>query len=413
MNKKILFALIFVLAFTEALYLYINTAVGNISVFSIICTLIFLTIVFSNLINNNVTLTKFDLKYSTIFIFWILYTWSSLLWAENPYKVQNGIYYLIFYLLFVYTIIMLINEYNNLDKIFNIIYIVLTLNVILGLVEIVTGLHLPISRYNEQDLLNMKNLSGENISTGTFYNENNYSLLLMILAPIYLSSILGTKKFYKAICLFLYSIVVLLVYLNGADAILLSLSLQVIIFTLFILNKRYRWLNNFLLFCIIGILIITSIYFILSGGLLIHSQFLFEEYSSNYIRMNLYISALEMLKVSQFLGVGIDNFEYGLTGNYFTGNIIDPHSWWFELLSENGIIISSLFFILFVYLIIQLYKGSRYMQYQKTYIFAFLSMTSLIIGSFGPSGMFYYWPLWFILGFSIALVRILKKGETK
>jgi teichuronic acid biosynthesis protein TuaE len=403
--RNIIFLLVLVSAVIDPLIPPFSFGPINITFFKIIILLSFsFYLIKISIEKRTLVISKSNIYFLVFFSIWLIYQFLSISWVEDTNGVIRGIFYFIFYLMLMIVLYLTFNKYKDLSFSFKVVYILFFMMIFIGLFELITGIHFNTSRYSDPLAIERQQLNIYSAATSTFYNENNYSLFLLICFPVTLFAnkyLTGWKRIINYTMLIL---TLLIVYLNGAYAVLLGIILQLMFYIFW--NKKINYKK--LLLSIFGFFVVGGI--ITFSNLLENFQGIFNEifngYGSNYIRLNLYLSGLSMLENSRFLGVGIDNFQQGLENiNLYVGNIIDPHNLWIEIIAEHGIII----FLMFVAFYIKLIRNLLCLKYKSIYLENLgkglsLSLIGLIVGSIGPSGMFYYWPMWFLFGICIAFL---------
>lgn len=247
---------------------------------------------------------------------------------------------------------------------------------IIAVYEIITKRHLPVSRVNEW-------VDFKKFTPSTFYaNPNDYVCVLWLL---HFTKIFLKKDFFSEKCKFCdfvtFTILIIMSFITGARLI----QLVIIVFILiYLLQKFPRFVIFF--FCM-GV-----IYLFFSKLDVRISEKITEEFSnhgSNEIRKNLYISAIRSFtRYDNILGYGINQsvvyFQRDLNSDLYTGDILAPHSYIFEVLLNSG------FFFMCLTIIIPIFQFVFFYKKKKYHIAAF-SLCYLIV-LFSAASSLFLWP---------------------
>lgn len=348
--------------------------------------------------NKNINLKNIDAKKTNlknyfkkenlliIFVLtWLIYSFISVIWAQNKTRVFIRIEFIFYAFLIVSFGFYYQKKYNLLKNLNYIFIFVFIISITIGLFEVYSGKHLPSARPSRY--INMKRF----IPASVYWNENDFAtfIALFIIFPLFF--ILDNSLLFKL--------------RHKKIAILLDFSIKVILFTTIIFSikellktdSRANILALILFFTIFipGIIIylfnkikktkikIIFLFFIFltlfSGYLIISknknkisflnkinktiqnikSKKIYRD-SSIYIRINLIKNGLRMLKDSKYIGVGAGNTEVKMpeySKKYFkTYGITNIHNFWMELLVDYGIFIFIIFLLYYLYTIFILIK---------------------------------------------------------
>ncbi|PZA00693.1 hypothetical protein A6K26_000020 [Gammaproteobacteria bacterium 2W06] len=265
---------------------------------------------------------------------------------------------------------------------------------ILAFWESLTGSHLPTSKIHNLDH------QGWSPVTGTYFNRNDFSYALNIASAFLLSLSINKKAStsLKAAILVALFLSTTIFVLNSANAAILTIILQLIISLYFISTRRPQNLSNGTLRTVY---LVSSIPLFIS---LFFSMGLFSYFSnlnpfgttggSATIRFNIHACSFNALIERKGIGVGPGNSNVALEScNYYTHNIIDPHSFILETITEIGIFA----LIPAAFLVISKYIYNKKLSTSTTTsesITSWLFGITIIIGSLGPSsasGMPIHW----------------------
>lgn len=403
MNKySLLFRIIFFLILFDFLFINFNVGVINITVLRLLLFFLFYIFILSFLAGKKFPIVKPIRLILCFFIFWLLYQVVSLLWISYVGLVYSGIYYLIVFSILIFITVVLINNMENVMNAEKTFIFIAVISIVVALAEFITGKHLPVSRFS--DPTNVFYLSDYRAITGPFYNENDFSLFLSLLTPFLILKFMERKSLYiKIFYLVLFLASIIIIVINDAKLVLIAIALQII--GVVVIAKI-----NVLRKIIFSIVIFLTALIVVNAELISSFTEAFYEIINgqgpNVVRLNLILNGILVVK-SNLLGVGTGNYIHHISPDLFLGGIVNPHNWWVELLSEHGIII----FVSYLYMFLWLLKSLLSIYKEKTKIsniaFAvFLSLFGFIISSGAPSSLYFFWPMWLMIGVALAVINV-------
>ena len=130
---------------------------------------------------------------------------------------------------------------------------------------------------------------------------------------------------------------------------------------------------------------------------------------SNLGRLNLVLAGIDMTISTYGLGVGGGNFSYLIEGgysNYVTGNIIDPHNWWIEVLSQYGVFVFSFYIAFFAYV----FALSKRLSHKRLGVrprFIGLFVVAFFLSGFGSSSYMLQATNWLFVGTMLMVISTL------
>lgn len=406
--------------------------------YRVIIPIIYISIILK-LLQEKKTIRDIDFSiksYYFVIIIWIVYGVLTLIFS--PYSnISIGfkeIMALILGLLSVSIAIYLC--YNNKFNILILaIKIAMTILLLIGIVEIFTGMHLStsilrdpeyIERINQlyvnKDILEYINYN----ATGIFYNQNDYCACISIFCPVFLFN-KGNNSLKASISYSLIGITFLILLID--DAWICIISLFIGIFTYLVISRAqirtYAIILSMILILrrfgekIIGF-IISVLYRCFENEIFNHLIMMSNIESavsaqvenagnnqgSMFYRMNTYIESIkEMFVHSKGLGLGGGSYS-----NYFMPiaeqrhMMSNPHSLWVEILTQYGLIIFALFIVILSFLLIRLFKV-----YKTTKKIEYVLIISLGIcfafASFAPSSFLQNSYYWIIIGLGFGMIN--------
>jgi teichuronic acid biosynthesis protein TuaE len=132
---------------------------------------------------------------------------------------------------------------------------------------------------------------------------------------------------------------------------------------------------------------------------------------AGFVRLNLILNGLYFLYNSFGFGVGAGNIEFYMRNNaiFETFGIENMHNWWFEIITNYGIIIFMLYLMFFIRIFFKIYM-IRKTENNKIFSEAILlSLIGFIFASISPSTFIAFRPQWIIIGIAIAYINSHKK----
>jgi teichuronic acid biosynthesis protein TuaE len=309
------------------------------------------------------------------------------------------------------------------NKIFKIIFIVLLINIFIGLIEITTGWHLKeIPSY-------YINTWVTNAPFTFFQNINDAATYFVLYLPLSFATLYKVRRS-KFLFALVFIVSALIVLSTSSRLNYLVLSIQLVAYFYFLTDKtKYKMLKRLLLSSLVVIFIlfiVTNIY-ILDGGY-INNQiinemaslkgFFSDEAGSLFIRRRLIVESLNVLYESGLLGVGAGNIEFSMRNT----NIAELtgtetlHNWWLELIGNYGIVIFVLFIIFYLKILVNLWKiKNRTKSYPlKIYSFSlFVSLLSFSLSSMSSSSIIQLRYIWILFGLGLAVIKLGKEEHKK
>lgn len=400
--KRIILILIYLAVFFApigATGVSLHTPIGEISLFRLFlffATFIaFLDCFFSG---RKIVLCNKNTRYSVMFFcVWIIYALVTVLWVrdiKNYFKIM-------FFLITGFLCIVLISNYcgtTELDNILKILNLGILLQCALGYYEFWSGNYL----YLKQESVDIYFSHNIHYPVAMMGNPNDFStgMFLGIVASLYLYYIKDNqtkKKLFYLICIAAYVVAIALsdskACLGGAIA-----------FLGFFLYKKKNYKSKILTIALVlAVLMVPSVNtYIFSKVDLTYFRAKGESFSN---RVNLIRNGLDFLIKTYGFGVGNGQIEYWMqnSARYNTGNILNMHNWWMEILTGYGLIIFSGFMVFFVNLytcFITRYKSNKKTIYGKQMLVFSASLIGLILTLVSSSSNMtkeYVWLFWAIL----------------
>lgn len=410
-NKLLLFFLIFTFPLSSK-FSIIDIEFINIFAFRLLILLsIFFLIIKGKLYiprgNNSLLLTVFT-------FYLIFYGLLSLIWVEDINYAIKAISHNSWGFLIVITMLSFLNKIDNpfLD-IRNAWLIAFSFLAFFGLLEVTSSIHFKSNFTNYLETFDFAR-STFNSPLATFSNPNDFAVFLVFTLIIYFIKIKPKNVF---VALLVSALIIFLVLYTRSTiskiamiyVFIVTLSLMVfandkLIFRNnlnFILNRFSTLKNNlsstiiivgFVTFSIAYVLLTTPVVILNKADTSKVDYMLVKENKENYnlilenidtffeidstttktigltesetynIRKNLFLNGLNFAKNSYFLGIGAGQFAYKTKMNqkdYPTGDKINPHSFFIEIISQYGIIPILILGYFFISILVSLFKNFK------------------------------------------------------
>ncbi len=278
-------------------------------------------------------------------VFWLLY--GILIMFISSYRdFHNGFIELLSLfngIVYLYLVGRLINKPCELKSAMSTIYVVYLFMIVLGVFEIKSGMHLPMSEFlDKKSPANYLSLRG---ATGTFYGMNDYSAFLTTALPI----LFYNKKF-RIINLIAAIGVIYIDYQNDANICIIAILFGLVFYVFFL--KQYRFKNVltlrimfFILFCIVLFCVWLYNTFPLMEVIKTQLNNFKKSEGSLWMRITIYIDSLKAAYNTFFIGVGPAAFMNYFIQHPSASGLINPHNMYLEILVEYGLVL----FLLFVF----------------------------------------------------------------
>jgi teichuronic acid biosynthesis protein TuaE len=331
-----------------------------------------------------------------LFLF-LIYGLFSISWSSSPQAFPIKSIILSYSVLT--TLLLYFSEPNNITikNYISLVEIIAAIAVIVGLFEIITGIHLPVSRqYGTVDSF---------VATGWYWNRNNFSFFLSMTSAFYLVRMLYSNKLSKLIIRSIFFISVVWIHIqNNARAALLAVATITIAV---VLVYVYRVLYNMdhirpgqkPIFSFASIFFLIFVFFVF-----IFFQNPFQQSSSLWFRWQLQEASIRMLFETGGLGVGVDGFPaYVETLSIPPNHQMPAHNWLAVVIGEYGLFGLIVFLISYTSTLDRLFYV--FLRDGDSTALALLSaMASFIFVGLGPSIPLTLQIHWIIWGIGLAYV---------
>lgn len=346
----------------------------------------------------------------TLMGWWVLY--GTVLLIISPYRdLHKGFIELVSLfngLVCIWILTSVLQEACDLEQIIGIVQVVFMTLVVWGCIECLTGIHLPMSIFRDDDII--RHVS-QYSATGIFYSENDFSAFLTCLLPI-----MFYKKRSRLLGIFMVLGVIYIDYINDANICLIALIVGVSYYFIFV--KKYGQNSGIIVRCCLLILgngLLVYIFLNLkelakSNNLLlvIYTQYSNISLSSGsmYSRIVIYLDSLKAAFHTFFLGIGPSAFSNYFYAHPSKSGLVNPHNLYLEMLVEYGFIITVAFIVGLIKMIHGLRKKAIACHNESVRLKYIVGCEMLVMYSMvciAPSSFIGYAWQWIILTIGIVL----------
>ncbi|MED5073945.1 O-antigen ligase family protein [Anoxybacillus geothermalis] len=341
-------------------------------------------------------------------ITWILYGLLQTTWAIDKTSAIKQVYYLGLFAVLIYTMLMFLDSIRIFVRLNQFLYCMAVFFIVYGVAELTLNIHFPTSRV----VLEPQLYHNVQRATAVFYNENDFSFYLVLVAPMFLLNIFYKKRIERAVNLLFFIMIFYIVMANDSRVCLIALFIQVIA-GLWLERKTARNMKYHLMVLVLSGLAILTLF----RGYLQHAyELIMYQLSTGSgsagIRRELISKGIEFVKNSYLLGIGPGNFEtnvYVMTSGKGISGIFNAHNWWIELVANYGLFIFVLYAAMFMGLLVHLrwvQKKVNSRVYSRYASYFLLSFIGFIFSSLSSSSIFYIWYQWLHLALALSLIDI-------
>ena len=402
-----------------------NEKVGHIHIF--LYRIIFLILLFFSVVKLIIERPPFDLSrikvkaYLGFLILWFFYGLVSLSWSISKADAIRNIMFLFMAVMVICMVVYYFSSIGGLEMIYYLWLFTLVLFIFIGLWEVETGYHLMTSLYSKKSLI----LHHIKRPTAVFYNPNDFATYLVMSIP-FLFTLVRYKK--NSIMRFLGMVCVLLAFFllikGRARSAFIAIGLEF----LFVLLVLTSWSMKKKVIVLIGAFTMILIAWEVSNDfhwsndiIRLVKSFYFNSHpgKSFNIRLNLLKNALVFLKTTCGIGVGAGNTEYWMKhfSVYPTWRMTNLHNWWFEILTNYGLLVFCGYVVFFIGLLknlFQVYKNLDEVTEKMICEALMIGLVGFVIACVGSSSIMTLRFQWFFFAFSLAFLNYTRlKGNPR
>jgi teichuronic acid biosynthesis protein TuaE len=356
-------------------------------------------------------------NYFLVFALWLVYSGSYVLLVQDYIAYVRYSLFLLMGLSIVFFVTVYATGPEALNRIFQIWLLMFVFLVCLGLWENLTGHHLEVSRRSLADGPKLRF-----VPTGTYTITNRYASSLALGFPLLLSLMTTARK--KWLILLAIGLMFLTVYIvseTHSRLCLFAILLELAVAFCFFFSRRIKLL--FLSACCLGLIGLAALvpsaflqqYDLVKDHFASAVRQIEDQRASGKIRVNLFLNGLYFFRDSGGLGLGAGNFNsYMEERPYFPTsskshpeNVVFPHNWWMELLTEYGLLIFCLYVLTFVFLfsrVVQTYRAAVDPVSRRIGQFLITALAGFLIVCMAPGYFIAFMPQWLLIGMSLAYI---------
>jgi teichuronic acid biosynthesis protein TuaE len=351
-------------------------------------------------------------------MFWLVYAFISLLWVQS---LTQGIMDLIFLVMgigIIFFIVFFSTKIKHFQYLYSLWIISFVLILGIGIVNHFLRIHLPISR------IYTANPNYNYIPTSVFVNENDFASLISLSVFFVLSGILYFKNlFARAAGVILILISLYMLEVTSSRANLLAVVIGLGFWFLFLTDFKLK--IKLIFWGALGTGVVSVIFYEKIEALfnavyqLIQSLVVTSgsDETSTDIRINLLKNSMIFLEDTFGFGVGTGNSEFFMKNFavYPTGNIVNVHNWWVEILVNYGVLVFTLYCLFYLFLLKELFiinrRLSGHSALKLVSVSLLLAMIVFPLASISPSSQIALNYFWVLYGIVIAFVNYCKVND--
>ncbi|MEK5444527.1 O-antigen ligase family protein [Fredinandcohnia sp. FSL W7-1320] len=346
----------------------------------------------------------------TFLLFWIVYAFISLLWVKDLTSGIKDIVFLLFGIGIIFIVVAYLVREKHYISFYYIWLLMAAFLLLIGLINHFLQIHLPVSRIYTASAYQ------KTIPTAVFTNENDYASFVTISVFLCLAFMNHYRRLVSVLAgLGFIGISLYIIMVTSSRANLLAVMISFAFWYLIIADKKTK--ISLLRLLVIAGPVVILIFF--NRVLSILQKVIHEITSLNIgqasaeggsveIRVNLLKNVLVFLQETFGFGVGAGNAEYYMQhfqvfNTYGDFNI---HNWWAEILVNYGLLIFTIYVLIYLCLIYKLYhvyKNALTKNIKMISEGLFMGLITFALASISPSSMMalpYNWLLFaFVIGF--------------
>lgn len=370
---------------------------------------------------------------NVLFLVFAIYTFASFILAKDK---KIAIVELLYYGVMFGLVIMIMNENRSeyeLKDTLRFLGVVSCGIVLMGLFKIITGIQIESKSVYLIPGTPMSSIDPpfNRIPTLFFYNPNNYALVAVIIL-IGLSILFISKSRYDKRLIFIMLVITEINIFFTRSRTGWIATIITIVFILAVLLIKKKWKQALMLLTpiiIFGVLFkgldsINDAGFLYdklgelehsvvdeNGNVVEGTNISVGSNGSINVRATLYIDIIEgIFKERNLLGFGAGNINEYIRERDNTHGRYDPHSWWFEILGDFGVIgflsFTLGYFLMALRLFIR-YISNKTLEETSLLCLALLATTSMLV--FSPSSVLRSTPFWVVIAISLSTSNLIIK----
>ncbi|MGI6711806.1 MAG: O-antigen ligase family protein [Bacillota bacterium] len=368
---------------------------------------------------------KYDFHVNEYFIFlalWFSWALVSFFWAPGKLHAFKNIGFLFSGLSLIFFNVYYFRQEKGMRLLWQAILLVLIFLILLGLWELVTGLHI----YGGFPYYYLKNHNM--YLMGTFGHPNNFATYLSMYLPLlYTYSKYVKNPVIKIGSVFFLLLGVHLIINSTSRANMLAISIGFIVALIFYFSNGWGKLLRgviigtagvvLLAFCLSVIPAFSGFWekekteFITNVGSVYHH---WSDDGSINVRKKLIVFGLNLVKESHGLGVGAGNTSYLMQHNIEkTGGNVKLHNWWVEVLVDYGVVIWMVYLIFFLKLswdLLSIFRTSSSKLMRMLAEGVLISLITFSVGVVSNGSMVSSRHMWILYGVALCVINNFRYG---
>lgn len=292
---------------------------------------------------------------------------------------------------------------GGIQFLFNAFRAIILVFVLLGLLEIVTGKHLAVSRYADPAFLSSLGFESKTIkmASGLYYNVNDFSAVISLFSPLFYFR--RHASYFVKILSIITLVSITFILLVNDSWISLFAFLVGFVYYFFASNSKSR--ARGLLFGVLGFLLVAylggEIYVAVSHQFHAASQ----QRGSLFLRLNTYlVSVRETIIQTYGFGFGVGSFSNVMEQLREPHVLVNPHSLWIEIFTQYGVIVITLFASFLLNIFRSLYRKHISQAKNNYLLISVLAMFIIfIMVAFSSSSWLKSSVMWLPIALSLAL----------
>lgn len=418
--KKLVYLLV-ISVFFGAQILAIDAGVAKISMYRLIFAITVFVLGYLIYQNHPRFTLSFNTKnnqYRLVFLFWLFTAIVSIVWAEDFTGWIKGVFFVGIGILSIILISYFMNTERDIQRLFLIIFVMIGLHQLIGWFEVVTNQY-QWAELSSDKLAQFESTPSLRDPYSIFTNINDYSTLVYASIPVSLIIFSNANKLWLKFSSILSVVsIVLLLMRTGSRGN--QLALITFVATLIVVKVVSRKVLRYSLNLFGGFIAVFIVsYFVFPGiRLTVYSiiENILNGTGSNIYRIHMILNGFIFLFRSYGLGVGSGNVEHWMVKDpVFVVDAPNIHNWFMDILVGYGVVTFTLYLIMYIYILRQLfvsYKYSHNLFIQSTSFYLFAYVISFVFSSISSaSNIFIEWQ-WIMWGVMIAYVQFTERKES-
>lgn len=351
------------------------------------------------------------------YLAWYLWAWISGMWALDMTGWMQTIFLMTIGISSLSAIYFWVNDEKTWYKLVKTAWWMMTLLAFLGLYEIITNDYFFADMAKLDKYRTFAREPWTRMPITHFSNQNDYATMLLAYLP--LSFILYYKEsrgFKRSLYLAAVVLGFFLIYMTRSRMSLLAALIYLFLIFLFRFqvdikrSRIYKFLAAGVILAVLSVLFVPPVQAVLDQLIYTNNT---DILTGDTGRVNLLRNGLYFLGATLGFGVGAGNIEYWMTHFRFlpTQNIVNMHMWWGEILVGYGIVIFTLYVIMYGLLIYRLtVMRSRLKGRERRIIEQLLAFLIIYIlaSMTSANNMLIEWH-WVFFGLIISFIKLLER----